>query len=83
MPAAWVPSACTGQSKLKPTTKKERFLAGRNDERTRDDSRNQLSVINLEVKNDAGGDAQVVLILRACAQFVEMRHEVVHLHRAN
>ena len=35
------------------------------------------------MENDAGGDAQIVLILRACAQFVEMRHEVIHLHRTN
>jgi hypothetical protein len=36
----------------------------------------------LEVKYDAGRDAQVVLILRAVARFVEVGEKIVHLDRA-
>lgn len=32
---------------------------------------------------DAGGDAQVRLILRTVAEFIETRQQVIHLNRAN
>src|SRR5713226_328965 len=33
-----------------------------------------------EVEDDAGGDAQIILILRSEAQFVEMSQKVFHLN---
>jgi len=65
--------------------RQERFLAvlGMTDQ-GRNDRRSQLSVnANLEVEDHARGNAQVVLILRSQAKFVEMGHQVVHLHWAN
>jgi len=60
---------------LAPATEGKRWpLIGRN-EPLRNPAYNQT----LEVENDAGGDAQVVLILRAVAEFVEMREQIVHL----
>src|ERR1700756_3667401 len=65
--------------------RQESFLAvlGMTDQ-GRNDRRSQLSVkANLEVEDHARRNAQVVLILRSQAKFVEMGHQVVQLHWTN
>src|SRR5258708_30843367 len=37
---------------------------------------------SLEVEDYAGGDPQIILILRAEAEFIESRQQIVHLQRA-
>jgi hypothetical protein len=67
----WVLSALAPATKVKLTV-----------DRRRESLRNFRYRNTLEMKDDAGRDAQVVLILRAVAEFVEAGQEIVHLDGA-